>query len=314
MHGLSTDRRDFLRRLAGLGQASGVASLLRDGPPEVLQNPVGYATIAWPDEEFSQALETISKLGFKGVQMLGWVSETYGGSKTATLRKRLKDLRLEPATLSCSSVNLDPAKPEDETPKVRSYAGFFRDLGGLYLQVNDSGLPDKQYSSETIRALGDQMNAMGKIARDFGLKLGYHPHFGTIGETREGLGRMLEATDPTVVNLIADVAHLTLGGADPAEVIRTYHDRLILTHFKDVRKDVAALARKDRKLVRKSEYYFCEVGEGAVNYAAILDASRAVNFTGWVIFELDSYQMRPGGPAMSARMDQTAARKMGFRV
>src|SRR6266571_3604355 len=101
MRELSTDRRKFLRRLAGLGQAGAVASLLRAGPPGILRNPVGYATIAWPDEEFSQALETISKLGFKGVQMLGWVSETYGGSKTTTLRGHLKDMRLRPVTLSC---------------------------------------------------------------------------------------------------------------------------------------------------------------------------------------------------------------------
>lgn len=314
MHGLSYDRRELLRRLAGLGAAAWAAPRVGAEASEVLPNPIGYATISWPDREFSRALETISGLGFKGVQMLGWVSGAYAGSKTAPLRKRLDELRLQPVALSCSRVNLDPAEPEDETAKVRAYGGFFRDLGGLYLQVTDGGKPGRAYSTETFKSFGERMNALGALARDFGLSVGYHPHFGTIGETREGLGRVLEATDPANVKLIADVGHLRLGGADPAEVIRTYHERLILTHFKDVRKDVAALAGKSRDLVRRSRYRFCEVGQGVVDFAAILDAFRAVNFTGWVVFELDNYERPAGGPDESARVSKEAARKLGFNV
>ncbi len=97
------------------------------------------------------------------------------------------------------------------------------------------------------------------------------------------MGRILEASDPRYVKLIADVAHLALGGSDPAEVIRTYGDRLLFAHFKDVRKDVAALARKDRSLVRQQKYWFCTIGTGVVNFPAILAAFRDVNFTGWVV-------------------------------
>ena len=308
------DRRGFLKQLGAFVVAGGISPWSAKGAASPLPNPVGYATISWPDSQFDEALRTISGLGFKGVQILGWVRDAYRGSRVETLRGRLRSLKLQPVVLSCWNVALDPQKPRDETGEVRADAEFFRRLGGLYLQVTDGGDPRKSYSAATIRQLGARMTAMGRIARDHGLTLGYHPHFGTIGETREGLARVLEATDPEYVKLIADVAHLTLGGADPAEVVRAYHDRLILTHFKDVRADVAALARKNRNLVEGAKYHFCEIGTGVVNFPAILAAFRETQFKGWVIVELDSFRLGPGGPVASAQANKVAIQKMGFRI
>ncbi len=308
------ERRQFLKQAASIA-LSWCGCLERgDAAPGLLPNPVGYATIAWPENEFTGALETISSLGFKGVQMLGWVRDAYAGPKLETLREQLNRLKLQPVTLSCSKLVLEPAKPVDESDNFRAYGSFFQRLGGHYLQISDGGQPERKYSGEAINALATRMNTLGKIAQDFGLMLGYHPHFGTIGETREGLGRILEATDPRYVKLIADVAHLTLGGADPAEVIRTYHERLIHTHFKDVRKDVAMLARKNRALARRKKYRFCEIGDGVVNFRGVLQAFREVNFRGWIIVELDGYELPPGGPAESARKNMRAAQTLGLNV
>jgi len=217
-------------------------------------------------------------------------------------------------TLSCSNLELSSGEPEDDVAELRAYAAFFQRLKGLYLQVTDGGRPDREYSAGEIRSLGRRMNILGGLAREFGLTMGYHPHFGTIGETREGLGRILDATDPRYVKLIADVGHLTLGGADPAAVVRTYHDRLIFLHFKDVRRDALELARNNRNLVRKKEYHFCEIGTGAVDFPAIIQAFRDTQFKGWVIVELDGYEPRPGGPAESARINKDGLLRLGLRV
>lgn len=313
-----TDRRSFPQKLLLFAGARHGVPVLSDVPrlmaghSPALANPVGYATISWPRDRFPEALKTISELGYQGVQLLGWVSKEYAGPKTASLRQRLLDLKLKPVSLSCAKVALDPDSAANENSAVSAYAAFFRDLGGLYLQVTDGGKPTKEYSQASIKALGDRMNALGKLAQDNGLLLGYHPHFNSIGETREGLGRVLDATDPRYVKLIADVAHLTLGGADPAEAIRTYHQRLIFCHFKDVRQDVAKLARQDRNLVHYKMPHFCEIGRGVVDFPAILRAFRDVDFRGWVIVELDGYEPPPGGPEESARVNLEAIKKLGF--
>jgi inosose dehydratase len=275
---------------------------------------VGYHAIAWPRREFDQALAAIAELGFKGVQMLGWVREKYGGSELPRLKERLRALKLQPVALSCSKIDLDPDHPKDESHELRAYAAFLQALGGLYLQVTDGGKPDREYSAPVIQALGARMNALGKLAQDFGLTLGYHPHFNTVGETREGMARVLEATDPRSVKIIADVGHLALGGADPVEVIRTYHERLLFFHFKDVRRDTMELARKNRDLVRGTKYRFCEIATGALDFPAIIQAFRDTQFKGWVIVELDRNERRPGGPAESGGMNKAALQRLGLLV
>ncbi len=311
---LMANRREFLRRAAGLAWAGLRAPQLYARAKAALPNPVGYATISWPREEFPHALETISHLGFEGVQILGWVQEAYAGPQGHPLKERLQALRLQPVALSCRGMHLDPARLRPSEDRLITYATWLKELGGLFLQVTDKGKPGQTYTPAEVKALGERMNELGKLAQDYGLSLGYHPHVGTMGETREGLGRVLEATDPRYVKLIADVAHLTLGGSDPAEVIRTYRNRLLFAHFKDVRKDVAALARKDLNLARRQKYYFCEIGTGVVNFPAILAAFRGVNFTGWVVVELDHYEIPEGGPDAAARANRKAGDGLGFQL
>jgi inosose dehydratase len=292
----------------------GALGTVRAGLRDVLPNPVGYATIAWPRPEFAHALETISRLGYRGVQLLGWVREAYPAAKGPELGQLLASLKLKPVALSCWAVQLAPERQGNETSQIRSYAEFFSRLGGTFLQVTDQGNPSKEYSQEEIRTLGARMNALGKVAQDFGLTLGYHPHFGTIGETRKGLGHMLEATDPRYVKLIADVAHLALGGSDPAEVIRTYGQRLGFLHLKDLRKGIAAVARQNRNLVVGKGPPFCEIGLGVVDFAGVVEAFRAVRFTGWVVVELDEGNSTLGGPDASAAKNRDALRKLGFDI
>jgi inosose dehydratase len=312
--GAPTGRREFLRALAGVSAVPGALATLRASARDVLPNPVGYATIAWPRQEFAHALETISHLGYRGVQMLGWVREAYPATKAQVLRELLASLKLKPVALSCWGVQLAPEREGNELAEVRSYAEFFSRLDGTFLQVTDQGNPTQEYSAEQIQGLGSRMNALGKVAQDFGLTLGYHPHFGTIGETRKGLGHVLEATDPQYVKLIADVAHLALGGSDPAEVIRTYAQRLCFLHLKDLRKDIAALARQDRNLVSGKGPPFCEIGLGVVDFGAVVQAMRAVQFSGWAVVELDTGNSTLGGPDASAVKNRDELRKMGFEV
>ena len=307
-------RREFFRVLAGLALAPGAVRTLRADARDALPNPVGYATIAWPPQDFTHALETISSLGFGGVQVLGWAREAYPAANAQELRQLLASLKLKPVALSCSAARIAPGREGNEAVEVRSYAEFFSRLGGNFLQVIDGGSPSKEYSAEEISVFGARMNAVGKMAQDFGLTLGYHPHFGTIGETRRGLGRVLEATDPRYVKLIADVAHLALGGSDPAEVIRTYGRRLCFLHLKDLRKEVAAAARQDRSLVKGKGPPFCEIGRGVVDFTAVVQAMRGARFSGWVIVELDAGNPTRGGADASAAGNRDALRKIGFNV
>ncbi len=307
-------RREFLRRAGSLAFGYLACASGLPGTETGLANPVGYATISWPKGELDHALQTISHLGYRGVQFLGWVRSAYGDGRVGSLVDELSTLHLKPVALSCSGLKPDPAKLADLGDGIRDYATFLGQLHGKHLQVTDGGHPDVSYTPEQIKALGKAMNNLGKIAQGAGVTLGYHPHVATLGETRHGLGQVLDSTDPRYVKLIADVAHLALGGSDPVEVIRTYRERLIACHFKDVRQETLEAFKKGPVPVRHAKNRFCEIGEGVVDFPGIVRVLRQTRFDGWVIVELDSYEPRAGGPDESARMNTAALQKLGFHV
>jgi inosose dehydratase len=302
-------RRDFLKRT---GLAASVASLA-SARASTRPNPVGYAMISWPDEQFNDALPIVSSLHYRGVQFRADVYRAYA-SKPAELKDRLKSLHLTPVALSFPTVSVDPAKRAETTALFREYAKFLHHVGGLYLQLIDGGDPDATYSNSEIQSYGQHLNELGKIAHESGVTFTYHPHLSSIGETREGMGRILAATDARYLKLEPDTAHMSLGGMDVPDAIRTYRDRLAFLHFKDAVKEVADQARANRAPIRKAKVRFCELGRGAVNFPAVLKALDDVHFTGWIIVELDAYEAPPGGPAEAARTNRDEMRKMGFRV
>jgi sugar phosphate isomerase/epimerase len=311
----SVTRRRLLQQ-AGVAALSWVAfSREISALPATLPNPVGYSNISWPPNELNRALETVSALGYQGVQLLGYVQEAYAGDMVAELKERLQKLNLAAAALSCSKVKLRPDSPEEFTAQFRVYAEFLHSLGGKVLQLIDGGKPAGSYSVDQIKAMGAKMNELGKIAKDSGMMAGYHPHFGTFGETRAALGSVMDATDPRYVGLIADIAHLKLGGADPAEVIRTYRERLVLLHVKDVRRDAYDLVhRGDREGAEKLKFRFCEIGHGVVDYPAVTASLRESKFQGWAIVELDRFEPPHDGPAESARINKDALHSLGFKI
>src|SRR5437899_3243131 len=147
-----TPRREFLKQAGTVAVAWCAGPRLGAGmSPPAARPPVGYATISWPREQFADALQTISGLGFAGVQMLGWVRDAYAGEKAAELNRRLETLKLRPTALSCSKAKLDPAQTKDETAQLRDYAAFLKGLGGNYLQITDGGRPNQKYSTDEVK-------------------------------------------------------------------------------------------------------------------------------------------------------------------
>jgi inosose dehydratase len=307
-------RRQFLTQLTAAGISLAGVTALPAQPSTPLPNPVGYATIAWPNDELQHALSVIAKLGFKGVELGGWIREKYQGSRLRFLHQQLNHLKLRPVASYCFPVNPRSSTPSAESQALAGHAVFLRALGGLYLEVTDGLRPEQASNPASVKALAARLNLLGRVAKDHGLRFGYHPHVGTLGERWEGWSRVLDASDPRDVGLIADTAHLQLGGSDPAQVIRTFHSRLLYLHFKDARKDAEKLARTNPVPLRISKYMFCEIGTGVVNFPAVVKAVRDVHFTGWIIIGLDGYQPPPGGPDEAARMNKQAVERLGLRV
>ena len=129
--------------------------------------------------------------------------------------------------------------------------------------------------------------AIDDTAARFGMQQAFHPHVGALIQDDAETRAVLEHTD---TRLVLDTAHLTLGGSDPAALVRSHSDRIGLVHLKDV--DAAAaerLRRGDITLMRAVQQgLFPPLGHGTVPLAKIIGALEQARPGLWYVLEQDA--------------------------
>jgi sugar phosphate isomerase/epimerase len=142
-------------------------------------------------------------------------------------------------------------------------------------------------SVASIQTLAAQLNASGKVLYDAGLSLSYHNHsaeFRRVGG-RTVLEIIYAETDPRYLGGEIDTYWVQHGGGDPVAWCQRLKGRLPLLHLKDYGVD------QDNKVG------FTEIGNGNLNWPAIISAAEAAGCE-WFIVEQDSC---PGDPLVSLR-------------
>jgi sugar phosphate isomerase/epimerase len=87
----------------------------------------------------------------------------------------------------------------------------------------------------SLKELAQRFNAIGKRAKDAGLRYGYHNHnveFKAV-EGTVPLELLLSETDPSLVDFEMDAYWVTQGGGDPLALINKFPGRFRLLHAKD---------------------------------------------------------------------------------
>jgi sugar phosphate isomerase/epimerase len=125
---------------------------------------------------------------------------------------------------------------------------------------------------ESVKRTAAQLNANGKIARKFGMKILVHNHTGEfeklIDSERTTYDVLLSETDPELVTMQLDIGWAAIAGMDVIEMFRKNPLRYELWHIKDV----VGLKTVDRSLspnARVSNMAFVPVGAGQLDYKPI---------------------------------------------
>lgn len=323
---MSLSRRRFI---AGLGTLTAASALPLDAlsstfPPPLyppidlsyFERPItpapaqiqfGYAAITWGGNDL-QAIQDISEIGFRGIQLRNNVLKDYG-DRPQTLRDLLDQHHLEMVALSSGGVSIATGTGNDEIARHVRNAKFVHDVGGHYLQVTDSARPkDRSPTASDFKQLGRLLTEIGKRAVDLGVPVGYHNHMGSLGEGPDEVNRIMTAVDPRYVKLELDIAHYQQGGGDPARAIRQYHDRLLFLHIKDVE----SLATSDE---RGRSYRWVELGRGKVDLPVVFAALKQVKFRGWAVIELDSVPDKSRTPKECALTNKNyLIDKLGMKI
>lgn len=161
------------------------------------------------------------------------------------------------------------------------------------------GLPQSYRNAEGFGRFARDASAAARCLIEAGLTFSYHNHsfelerFGE--ERRTGLDILIEESDPEVFSFEVDTYWIQHGGGNPVSWLHRLRDRMCIVHLKDME-------------MRGSEQLFAEVGEGNLEWPAILQACAEANIE-WYLIEQDRCQR---DPFESLKMSLDNLRSMGL--
>lgn len=143
-------------------------------------------------------------------------------------------------------------------------------------------------SPEEWPVYGKKLTALAEKFADFGVRMAFHHHMGTIIETDEEVGLMMKHTGEAV-GLLYDTGHSIFSGGDPLALIKKHVKRVVHVHCKDSRKPMLEKARTEDMSFMGAvmEGIFTVPGDGFIDYPAILRVLAENNYSGWLVVEAE---------------------------
>lgn len=223
---------------------------------EFLKTPADIAT----------SLKKISDIGYKAVQVSGM-----GPIEPAELKKIADD-----NGLAIVSTHIPYERMRDDFDAVVAEHKLWNcEYPGI------GGLPVSYRNAEGFVRFAKEASEVARRFKEHGLTFVYHNHSFELEKfgDRTGLQILYEESDPEAFTAEIDTYWIQHGGGDPAWWIRSLKGRAHVVHFKDM-------------TMKGTTQLFAEVGEGNLNWPAILDACKEAGVR-WHIVEQDVCQRDP---------------------
>jgi sugar phosphate isomerase/epimerase len=210
--------------------------------------------------DIAKTLARVKKMGYDAVQV-----SALGPIDPAELAKILKN-----EGLVCAATHVIIDRMEKEPEKVIDE----HKLWGCKLTATGGFFP-KEATTQTWLEFATRYNAIAKKFAGSGLALGYHNHSHELAhfDRKPGLQIFAEHFDRSIWFEV-DTYWITHGGGDPGQWIGKFAGRIPAVHFKDM------AIKLDRT------QYMAEVGEGNLNWEAIIKACEAAGVE-WYLVEQD---------------------------
>ncbi|MCB0113548.1 MAG: sugar phosphate isomerase/epimerase, partial [Caldilineaceae bacterium] len=234
--------------------------------------------------DFAASMQKIRDIGYKSVQV-----SAIGPIAPAEVKQILDDNGL---TVCITHIgfprlqeDLDAVIEEHHLWQCKHVA-----VGSMPAEYREGGEDAYLRFAAEASAIGEKLHAAG-------LTFSYHNHsfeFVRFGH-RTGLDLIYDESDPRFLQAELDTYWVQHGGADPAAWVRKMTNRMPVVHLKDM-------------VIRDKQQTMAEVGEGNMNWPAILDACRDANVE-WYAVEQD---ICPGDPFESLAISYRNLRAMGL--
>jgi sugar phosphate isomerase/epimerase len=209
--------------------------------------------------DFAATAGEVARIGYDGVELAGYGNLDAQGAKDA----------LDAAGLKIAGMHVSYAALHSDPNAVISDALL---LGTR--NVTCSWWPPAHFTSAAAcERIGEQLGAVGRSLRPFGIRFGFHNHGSEfkIFDKRPALEWILGAAEPRDLVAEVDVYWAHFAGYSPAKFIRDQGARIPLLHLKDKK----------------------ELGAGPVDFTAVFAACDSVGAAEWFIIEQEEYSHAP---------------------
>lgn len=264
---------------------------------------IGIAPIGWTNDDmpelgaensFQQCVSEMALAKFKGCE----IGSKYP-AKLKELKKALKlrKLRIANCWFSAFLLTEDYDKVEKDFLKK---CKFLKSLGAKVIGISEQShsiqgkdLPvfDAKYNMNDAEwtRLCAGLNKLGAAAKSVGMTMTFHHHMGTVVQTEKEIDRMLASTDGDKVFLLFDSGHLAYCGEDYFSVLNKHIGRIKHVHLKDIRPEIVAEVKSGKlsflQGVRMGS--FTVPGDGAIDFAPIVEVLDKNNYEGWLLVEAE---------------------------
>ncbi len=218
--------------------------------------------------DIAQSLKKVRKIGYEAVQVSG-----IGPIDPVELKKIV-----DGEGLKICATHIPFQRLRNDIEKVIEEHKLW---GCEYVGLG--AMPDEyRKSAEGYRRFAKEASGIAKKLKDHGLKFVYHNHnFEFVKfDGKTGLDILFEESDKDSFQLEIDTYWVQAGGGDPAFWISKMKGRMDVVHFKDMVMD------------EEGKQIMAEVGEGNLNWPAIIDACREIGVK-WHVVEQDVCRRDP---------------------
>lgn len=272
-------RREFL---INTGIVLGALALAPSFAFDSKRRPIGIQLWTLRDtlpKDVKGVLAQVGKAGFCEVETFGYsVDKGFFGTSVRDFKSILDDNGLKATS---NHFDFNSMIKDGSTDLVKYYVETANQLGSEYVTVPYIVSELRGTTGDAYKKLALQINKVGELCKEGGLKLAYHNHdfeFTKFGSTN-GYEILLKETDKNLVDFEMDLYWVVRSGNDPLQLFKKYPGRFKMWHVKDMDK--------------VNPDWNAEIGTGTIDFKSIFAQAKLAGMKRFFLEHESNYKPNP---------------------
>jgi sugar phosphate isomerase/epimerase len=273
-----------------------------------IEHNLAFSTNAYLKYSFADAASRLAKIGYRGVEIMADVPHAWPAYLLPEQKRSIRDA-LAANKLAISNINAfmmhavsderqlywhpswiepDPYYRSVRVNHTKRALTLAKELGAKCITTEPGGpVAAGQSWSAALKLFVEMIKPVAQHAEKEGVHLLVEPEPGLLIETAEQFEEFMRHIDSPAVGLNFDIGHFYCVKDEPAPTVERLAKYIRHVHLEDI-----AATRVHHHLIP---------GEGAIDFAATLQAFQRIGYSGWITIELYPYVDDPDHAARTAR-------------